>query len=166
MKDRIYSRAEERLIDDWSQRWLDLFQLVNNVTAPAESPWPPPPPTDPEELEYQRLHFWFLDHQDRFEHIWSDYIDDTKDSFNGTKDEKDEFDSLSAKYGKNPFLDCYEPDNLYHLAQRLDLQNGTEIWDSNEQEAITMRRIFAGLAEILVRSFHPWVKDRLSTKYN
>ena len=63
MDKALYSSAEGELVFDWREKWIKLIGLINEVTGTDEAPWSPPPPTDLEELQYQGLRFWFIDHQ-------------------------------------------------------------------------------------------------------
>jgi hypothetical protein len=160
VKRRLYSPAECDLVDDWADKWLELIKLINEVTGIDEPPWSPPPPTDLEELQYQSLRFWFLDHQDQFvplwEHFyqcqaWASHQDYNKEDIADLKD--------LDEYLENPFLFFYKPENLYRLARQLDLQSGIDIWEPSEYRASMIRPIIIRMGRIMIEFM-----DRISER--
>ena len=75
MDKKLYSSVERELVFDWSDKWIKLIGLINEVTGTDEPPWSPPPPTDLDELQYQSLRFWFIDHQAQFVPLWEDFYE-------------------------------------------------------------------------------------------
>jgi len=54
------------------------------------------------------------------------------------------------KYLENPFLYFYEPENLYQLAQQLELQCGTDIWEPSEHIARMLRPLLIGMGKRMI----------------
>ena len=75
MDKKLYSSVERELVFDWSDKWIKLIGLINEVTGTDGTPWSPPPPTDLEELQYLGLRFWFIDHQAQFVPLWEDFYE-------------------------------------------------------------------------------------------
>ena len=73
MCDKPYFSTERDLIFDWTYKCLELIDLINETTGTDELPWSPPVPTDLEELHYQQLRFWFIDHQAHFVPLWTGF---------------------------------------------------------------------------------------------
>lgn len=55
MDKKRYSSAEQDLVFNWGEKWLELVVLINEVTGTDEPPWSPSPPTDLDELHYQSV---------------------------------------------------------------------------------------------------------------
>jgi hypothetical protein len=49
--------------------------LINRVIGTEEALWSPPPPTFIQEIEYQRLRFWLIDHQAQFIPLWREFYE-------------------------------------------------------------------------------------------
>ena len=73
MDKKLYSSTEQELVSDWADKWFELSYLINKLIWTDDPPWTTPPPTELDELEYQRLRFWFIDHQEQFIPIWEDF---------------------------------------------------------------------------------------------
>jgi hypothetical protein len=155
---KLYSVENCNLVDEWSEKWLALIELINNVTGTDQPPWSVPPPTDLEEIEYQRLRFWFIDHQAQFMPLWMEFYEshDWACPQNNTGREGD----FPPKYLENPFLFFYEPENLYRLAQQLELQSGINIWEPSEHVASMVRPVFIRLGQLMIE-FVDWIDERV-----
>lgn len=138
--------AERKLVDEWTEKWLALIELINNVTGIDEPPFSPPLPTEIDEITYQSLRFWFMDHEAQFVPLWKEFYE-SRDWHSLCQDIDEE---LPRKYVDNPFLFFYEPENLYRLAEHLDLQSGIDIWEPSEYRARMIRPIFIRLGELLL----------------
>lgn len=130
MDQTTYASAERKLLEEWTGKWLGLIDLINNVTGTDQPPWSPPPPAEIDEISYQSLRFWFMDHEAQFLPLWKEFYE-SRDWYPAEPKDNDEED-LPQKYLGNSFLFFYEPENLYHLAQQLDLQSGVDIWEPSE----------------------------------
>ena len=151
MAKKLYSPKEQDIVFEWGEKWLELVGLINEVTGTDE------PPSDLEELRYQSLRFWFMDHQAEFLPLWADFYKCQEWASSQSCDTEDIADPEDIdKYDKNPFFYFYEPENLYHLAQQLDLQSGIDLWEPSEYRASMMRPILIRTGEIMVE-FVDWV---------
>ena len=72
MVNKLYSDADRKMVFDWSDKWIELIGLINGVTGTDEPTWSPPP-DELEELRYQSLRLWFMEHQVKFILLWDDY---------------------------------------------------------------------------------------------
>jgi len=157
MNRRLFSVENRDLVYDWSEKWLALIELINNVTGTDQPPWSSPPPTELQEIEYQRLRFWFTDHQTQFIPLWREFYE-SRDWVSHQND-ADEDGDFPQKYLKNHFLYFYEPENLYRLAQQLELQSGVNIWEPSEHIASTVRPVFIRLGQLMME-FVDWIDER------
>ena len=76
MARETYSRVEGDLVSDWAASWLELVGFVNEITGTEDPAYLPPPPTNIDELKYQSLRSWFMEHQARFVPLWNDFYQD------------------------------------------------------------------------------------------
>jgi len=145
------------LVDEWVERWLALIELINNVTG-AEGPLvSPPPPVEIDEVTYQSLRLWFMGHEAQFVPLWKEFYGSR--GWHLRRSEGNGEDDCPQKYLDNPFLFFYEPEDLYCLAQQLDLQSGIDIWEPSEYRARMVRPIFIRLGELLLECLD-WVDKR------
>ncbi len=156
VNERAYSPAEQDLIYDWSHNWLQLIELINNVTGPGQPP-SSPLPTELEELEYQRLRFWLIDHQAQFTPLWIEFYQSHDWAY--AKSVPNQPDDFPPKYSDNHFLYFYEPEDLYKLAQQLGLQSGVDIWEPNENGASMIRPLLIRLGQLMIE-FMDWMDER------
>jgi len=154
---KLYSIENYELVYEWSEQWLALIELINNATGTEQPPWSSPPPTELQEIEYQRLRFWLIDHQAQFVPLWREFYEshDRACPQNATDEDGD----FPQKYRENPFLYFYEPENLYRLAQQLELQSGIDIWEPSEHIASTVRPVFIRLGQLMME-FVDWIDER------
>jgi hypothetical protein len=159
-QDGAYTYEDCELVYLCRENFIDLGVLINNVTGTNEPPYSPPPPSEMDEIEYQRLRFWFFDKQRQFvpllrefyrtqvySHIPEEFISDSE---------------LPIRYQDNILLFFYEPENLYHLAKQLGLQSGTDIWEPSEKEARDVRRLMLAIAHKMVE-FDEWMDSMVSS---
>jgi len=150
---KIYSITDWDLVDEWTEKWLALIELINNATGTAQ------PPDISDEFAYQCLRFWFIDHQTQFVPLWREFYE-SRDWF-ATQKNSDEYEDFPYKYLENHFLYFYEPDNLYRLAQQLELQSGINIWEPSEPIAAMVRPIYIRLGQLMME-FMDWIDERLT----
>jgi hypothetical protein len=160
MNRKFYSVENHDLVYDWSEKWLNLTELINNVTGTDQAPWSPPPPNEVQEIEYQHLRFWFNDHQTQFIPLWREFYEscDWVSKQNKAVDGNGDF---PQKYLENPFLFFYEPDNLFRLAQQLALQSGTDIWEPSEHAASMVRPVLIRLGQLVIECVD-WINQRVN----
>ncbi|MFC2026400.1 hypothetical protein ACFLUX_00275 [Chloroflexota bacterium] len=155
-----YSPAEYEFVFQWANKWLELIKLINETTGTDEPPWSPPVPTDLEELHYQQLRFWFIDHQAQFVPLWEDFYECQEWASHQNLNNEDIADlSDIDKYLENPFFFFYKPENLFQLAQQLALQSGIDIWEPSEQRAGMIRPMMIGMGRRMIE-FKDWVDGR------
>lgn len=160
MDKKLYSFTDQCLIDDWAERWLKLIALINDTTGTDEPSGSPPLPADSEELEYQSLRFWFLDHQTRFVPLWKDYCECQEWASHQGENNEDIADLENIdKYLENPFLFFYKPENLFQLAQQLDLQTGIDMWEPSEYRASMIRPVIIRMGRIMIE-FTDWIDEQ------
>ncbi len=152
-----YSTAEADLVDEWADKWLELIDLINQVTGTDEPPWSPSPPAETDEIRYVRLRFWFLSHEQQFVPLWNDFS--ASQNWTDSQDDGNPGD-FPEKYLANPFLYFYEPENLYQLAQQLELQSGTDVWEPKESVAGMMRPLMIGMGKRMIE-FLDWIDERV-----
>jgi hypothetical protein len=152
-----YSAAEGDLVDEWTDKWLELIALINEVTGTDEPPWSSPLPDETDEIRYARLRFWFLSRQQQFVPLWNDFSASQHWTAYQNGDDPGGF---PGKYLKNPFLYFYEPENLYQLARQLELQSGTDIWEPSEHVARMMRPLMIGMGKRMIE-FLDWIDERV-----
>jgi len=156
MTNRLYSLNERELVYEWLDKWFELTLLIIEVTGTDEPPWSPPPPTELDELNYQRLRFWLADHEEQFVPLWKDFYEHQEWAVSRDDDDAD----LSDEDIRNPFSCCYKPDNLYYLAQELDLQSGTDLWEPSEYRAGIVRQIICLMGMRMVE-FCNWLDEHI-----
>jgi hypothetical protein len=152
-----YSTKNYDLVDEWAEKWLALIELINNVTGVYEPPWSPPPPAEVDEIKYRGLRFWFMGHQAQFVPLWKEFYENRDWHPHEPKGNSEE--DLLQEYLDNPFLFFYEPENLYRLAQQLDLQSGIDIWEPSEYRARLIRPILIRLGKLLLELLD-WIDRR------
>ncbi len=52
-----------------------MGQLIFDLVGTYEPPWSPPPPTNVDEIKYQSLRLWFIDHEPQFIPLWRDFYE-------------------------------------------------------------------------------------------
>ena len=161
MYKKLYSFADQCLIDDWADKWFELSNLINGIIWTDDPPRTTPPPTEIDELEYQRLRFWFIDHQKHFIPIWTGYYNyrsrvHTKDFI---IENLEEFLNTD-EFIKNPFHLFYRAENLHRLAQQLELQSGVDIWEPSHNYASASMSLIILLGKIMIEIID-WVDERI-----
>lgn len=131
---------------------MELIDFINEITGDPE------PPTDLDELRYQSLRLWFVDHQDQFVPLWEHFYKCQGWALHEDHDKNMTILPDTSKYLKNPFLYFYGPENLYRLAQQFDLQCGIDIWEPSEYRASIIRPILVRTGEIMV-DFVDWIGE-------
>ena len=157
---KTYTGADFSLVTDWADRWFELAILIVDVTGTDEPPSSPPPPNDIEEIRYQRLRFWLREHEERFLGLWKDYF---AYFLKEHQEELTEGDvpgpGEDGRYFEKPFLEFYEADNLYRLAQQLGLQSGADLWEPSEPRVQEMRENQAILSHSVL-GLVDWLEER------
>lgn len=151
MKNKAYTEEEKQIAKDWTMQWLQFFDLINNVTGTDEPPHNPPPPTDEDEISYQKLRLWFLDNELRFLPLWNEFCEYRKSCHGEEVENLEDIDEKGfAAFMDNPFGYYYAARTLYTWAHHIGLQYSTVIWEPSEQEMQKVRPILGFIAKMLV----------------
>lgn len=118
----------------------------------------PLPPTEVQEINYQSLRFWFVDHEAQFIPLWRDFYE-SQDWASHPGDEEIADMPDADKYIENLFFFCYRPENLCRLVEELDIQSGIGLWEPSEHRA------WMAMMELLqmgtrVVEFFEWIDER------
>jgi hypothetical protein len=124
---KTYNTKDVKLIMEWVGKYFEANALINNVLNVRNSENIPPFPSLGDEIEYQRLRFWFCNNHDKFIPIWCDFC--------LSKGSLIEFiDPIKGlDYGENPFLYYYYPHNLLELAYSIGATSTVDDWDLDIQ---------------------------------
>ncbi|MFC1952786.1 hypothetical protein ACFLWR_01470 [Chloroflexota bacterium] len=151
MNRNLYFIETRDFLDEWIEKWYALIELINNVTSPGE-----PAPTLSDESEYQCLRIWLIEHQRQFLPLYRGACEshDWEYFHNRTDRAWESFRSFGLCF--------YKPENLYRLAQQLELQNGIDIWEPNEDVTKTWRPFFLTMTKLMIE-FRDGIDERLDT---
>ena len=158
MASKRYSVTEHDFVYDWVDRWFQLITLIYDLIGTDEPPWSPPPPTDLDEISYQRLRLWFINHEAQFKPIWRDFYESQDWALHPGDDELVDMPDAD-KCIENPFFFYYHPENLYRLVQELDIQSGIDIWEPSRHRAWTVAVELLQIGKRVVEFFE-WIDDR------
>ena len=75
MDKKFYSSAQRDSVLGWADKWFELTSLIIEVTGTDGPLWLLLPPTELDELNYQRLHFQPIDHETQFVPLQSDFYE-------------------------------------------------------------------------------------------
>ena len=163
MKNKVYTEEEKQIVKDWAVKWLQFFDLINNVTGTDEPPHYPPPPMEEEEIAYQKLRSWFMANERTFIPIWNHFCEYRKQNCT-EKASPDEIEALDddqfVAFLRNPFSFYYRPGTLYLWGDHIGVQSGTAIWEPSEQAMQKVRLILGFLTKVLVEVMANWIGDR------
>ncbi|MFX0196206.1 MAG: hypothetical protein ACFFCW_08795 [Candidatus Hodarchaeota archaeon] len=155
---RQYSAAEREFVFQWADRWFQLVNLIYDLIRNDRSPTSPPPPTELDEINYQGLHFWFIEHEEQFKQLWKDFYQSQNWALHPGDEELADIPDVD-KYLENPFFSCYRPKNLYRLVRELDIQSGIDLWEPSENRAWTAAIELFQMDKRVVE-FYEWICDR------
>mgnify|MGYP001030301416 CR=1 FL=1 len=163
-----YSTAESDFIVEWADRWFQLNQLLYDLFKFDETP-SPPPPKEPEELNYQSLRRWFIDCESQIMPLWREFWG-SLDWPSLLDDEQEITENLDAVDGilRNIFTDefievfssfFYDPENLFWLICGLGIQSRMDIWLPNEELAWKKMTELLQISNLVVAFVH-WIQER------
>ena len=152
-----YSAVDQNFVYDWADRWFQLNTLLLDLFGSDETP-SPPPPTEIDEINYQNLRFWLIDHEAQFIPLWRDFYD-AQDWALHLGDEEIADMPDAEKYIENPFFFCYRPENLYRLVQGLGIQSGIDIWEPSEHWSWEVTMKLLDMSKRVVE-FFKWIDSR------
>ena len=147
-----YSIAEHDFVVEWADRWFQLNQLLWDLFRFHETP-SPPPLTEIQELKYQGLRCWFIDHELQFIPFWQDFWESLHPGDKETADimnADDIIETLSSF--------CYHPENLYRLVYGLGIQSEIDHWLPNEERA-WKKMLDLTQISCLVTAFTHWIDE-------
>jgi len=152
-----YSVIEHNFIYDWTDRWFQLGTLLLDLFRFDETP-SPPPPTEIEEINYQNLRFWFVDHEAQFIPLWRDFYQSQDWALHPGDEEIADMPD-GEEYIENPFFCCYRPENLYRLVQELGIQSSIDIWEPSDQYSWEVTMKLLDMSKRVVE-FYKWMQSR------
>ena len=158
MIEKRYLVKEHDLVFEWVDRWFQLVQLIFDLVGTDEPPWSPPPPTDLDEIKYQSLRFWFINHEPQFVPLWRDFYESQDWALRPGDDEIADMPDAD-KYIENPFFFCYRPENLCRLVRELDIQSGIDMWEPSRHRAWTAALELLQMDHRVIE-FFKWIDDR------
>ncbi len=158
MINKQYSATEGEFVFQWVDRWFQLVGLIYDLIRTDRSPPSPPPPTELDEINYQSLRFWFIDHEEQLKLLWRDFYESQGWALHLGDDELADVPDAD-KYLDNPFFFCYRPENLYRLVRELDIQSGIDMWEPSEHRAWTTAMELLRMDKRVVE-FYEWICDR------
>jgi len=152
-----YSAIDQKFVYDWADRWFQLGTLLLDLFRFDETP-SPPPPAEIEEINYQNLRFWLIDHEAQFIPLWRDFYN-AQDWTLHPGDEEIADIPDAEEYIENPFFFCYRPENLYRLIQELGIQSGIDIWEPSEHWSWEVTMKLLDMSKRVVE-FFKWIDSR------
>jgi hypothetical protein len=153
-----YSATEYEFAFQWADKWFQLVTLILELIGTDEPPWSPPPPSELDELNYQSLRFWFIDHEEQFKPLWRDFYECKERALREGNDEVTDVPDTD-EYVEDPFSYCYQPENLYRLVRELDIQSGIDLWEPSRHRAWTAAVELTQMCKIVVEFFN-WIDGR------
>jgi len=62
---KTYNSTDVDLILEWAEKYFEMQASISCILS-TDNPGPPPAPSFDNEIEYQRLRFWFRNNNNRF----------------------------------------------------------------------------------------------------
>ena len=127
---QTYNTSDVDLVMEWANKYVEICTLLKKVFAGENSVgYFPPLPSIEDEIEFQRIKFWFRQRHDDFVPIWSEFCL-SKGKYLESFNNSDEMESR-----KNPFLYFYCPDDLLDLAYAVGVTTASNTWDPDKPAA-------------------------------
>jgi hypothetical protein len=146
---KTYNASDVTLILEWVEKYFKVAALMNKVFE--NLPYMPPMEN---ELEYQRLRFWFLKSHDKFVPIWTDFC-----LANGISIDLNE--NVEREFLENPFL-YYYPDNLLDLAYMVGTRIADDIGNRDEKDMWNIANINKSFSFTAMHLAH-WIGEFADT---
>jgi hypothetical protein len=154
---RTYCTGDVDLVLEWADKYVEISSLLKNVlTGQNSGGYPPPLPSIEDEIEFQRLKYWFRQHHDDFVPIWSDFCLSKGKSFESFNK------SDEMEFRKNPFLYFYCPDNLLDLACAVGVTTATNGWDPDIQTVELTVKLLDSFNYTVIHLVH-WIGEFADT---
>ncbi len=154
---RTYSTAEVNLVLAWADKYVEISALIKKVFA-CENPrgFAPPLPSMENEMEFQRLKFWFRENHDDFVPVWSDFC------LAKGKSPETLSNSEEMEFRKNPFLYFYSPDNLLDLAYAMGATTAANDWDPGQRSVELIINLLDSFNYTVIHLVH-WIGEFADT---
>ncbi len=148
-----YPIEEQALVNEWSERWLKLSNLLIKIFSS------PDPPTDADEITCISLRSWFLEHQDAFLRVFADLYEAPVVST--VCADGDEFLDTEEMIGVeechwNPYQWYYREPDIYRMGKDNGLLTGVDPWEPDEGEVGSMKFDFEVIKAMMAR-LRGWV---------
>ncbi|MFC1906005.1 hypothetical protein ACFLWJ_00790 [Chloroflexota bacterium] len=160
MKTKVYTKEEKEIVKEWATRWQQFFELIDNATGPGKLP-----PTEEEEIIFQKLRAWFIEKERIFVRLWNDFckyrLQHCTDRVSADEIEALDEDNFVA-FLKNPFGFYYRSGTFYTWAHHMGLQYSTITWEPNWQKMRKISPILGFLAKVLVGELMDWMDGQPS----
>ena len=157
MNKKHYSDTERDFVFQLVDRWFQLVSLIYDLIR-FDGPSPSPsPPTEPDEINYQSLRSWFMDHQLQFAPLWRDFYESQDWNLHPGDDLIAEIRDAESGL-ENAFFCWYGPKNLYMLFQVcvLDIQSRKP----SELRAWTAAMDLLRMDKIVIK-FCEWIDEQV-----
>ena len=148
---KTYNSTDVDLILEWAEKYFEMQALISCILS-TDNPGPPPAPPFDNEIEYQRLRFWFRNNHNRFIQIWIDFRKSKGEDIVQTGG------IIGAEFSENPFLYFYHPRNLIDLVYRMGGTSTPDIWDSDNQDAESILNAI-NMFSYTVMHFRYWIGE-------
>jgi hypothetical protein len=149
---QTYNATDVDLVLEWVDKYFEVNVLINKVFGGENFENHSSMPSFEDEIEYQRLRFWFRKHHDKFVPIWFDFCLSRGTSIEFT----DNIDEM--KYRENPFLYYYYPDDLLDLAYTMGATTTTDTWNPNKQAVELILNIINKFCCTVIQFVH-WIGE-------
>lgn len=148
---KIYDEVDVEFIFEWVGKYFEIKSLINEAYGGSRWETFPKFPSLENEIEYQRLSYWFREKHNRFVPIWVDFCEAAgiTPDFSGDSDRID--------YRENPFI-YYNSENLLDLAYQMGVTCSPDfgyievgdiglLFDFNERFSFTAMRLANWIGE-------------------
>ncbi len=130
----VFSETEIDFIEEWSDRWQALFDLLIETIRNDKPDSPCRKPDQLDELHYENLSSWFIDNESQFLPLWKKYTESQNWTLNVNENliqqihdgEKDLENPFHAFYSTNSLDDL-----LHYIADSKDCYpTEKQAWDA------------------------------------
>jgi len=149
---QAYSTADVDLVLEWARKYFEVNALINKMFGCEHFKNLPCMPSFENEIEYQRLRFWFRKNQDRFIPTWVDFCLSHGNSIEFI------YKSNEIEYKNNPFLYYYGPDDLLDLADKMGATITVDPQDTDKEAVDLILNILNGFSWTVIYMAH-WIGD-------
>ena len=153
---KIYNAEDVNLVLEWIGKYFEVNALINKVFGSENSKTYPSTLSFENEIEYQRLRFWFRKNHDKFVPIWVDFCLSHGKSIKFTNNGNE------VEYRNNPFLFYYDQDNLLDLAEMMEIMMPLDTQNSNNQTTEPVLNIVNSFSSTVVHLAY-WIGEFADT---